>query len=508
MLKKPISERQVLSTPIAHNEQDGILGATESYITISHNIFINQRTRISMNTQYAVCHLQRASGNDSGMSCHIERKNTKGETYIPENADKSRTHLNRELIKFPDGVNNRTSAIQYRLYHAGLQRKVANNQTKAIRIILSGTHEQMMKIEADGNLDKWIAINLAWLKKNFGEDNLVSCCLHMGEKTPHLHATVVPIVIKERKRREREGEKKYKTKSHGPRLSADDVMSRYNMKKYQDSYGVAMNSFGLERGIVGSTAKHKSNDTYYKEQMLKYEDDIAKLQTEVEKNNEGKNTLLALFGKGDLAKAKKEIQSKDDEIAKLKEQIHLLESSKAKLIEKHIQEIVTLKNGYQREITTAIRRAETSEASSQDKERQIKNQEQRISQLERKAYPERYRLSSGAVLDHIFVPNYLHPSLHIWTKVGNELFDDVKYDVDYKAAQQHFKGIITDEEFVNAVFEPFEQVNEIQTQLLGTAFVAMTGGPTQAHVGTSGGGSQSELPWGEKEKNRKNARRR
>ena len=26
------------------------------------------------NTQYAVCHLQRGSGNDSGMSCHIERK--------------------------------------------------------------------------------------------------------------------------------------------------------------------------------------------------------------------------------------------------------------------------------------------------------------------------------------------------------------------------------------------------------------------------------------------------
>ena len=30
------------------------------------------------NTQYAVCHLQRGSGNDSGMSCHIERKDAKG----------------------------------------------------------------------------------------------------------------------------------------------------------------------------------------------------------------------------------------------------------------------------------------------------------------------------------------------------------------------------------------------------------------------------------------------
>ena len=56
------------------------------------------------NIQYAVCHLQRGSGSDSGMSCHIERKDAKGKTYVPDNADAKRTHLNRELIKFPQGV--------------------------------------------------------------------------------------------------------------------------------------------------------------------------------------------------------------------------------------------------------------------------------------------------------------------------------------------------------------------------------------------------------------------
>ena len=80
------------------------------------------------NIQYAVCHLQRGSGSDSGMSCHIERKYTKGKTYVPDNADRSRTHLNRELIRFPDGVRNRTEAIQYHIDHAGLSRKVAKNQ--------------------------------------------------------------------------------------------------------------------------------------------------------------------------------------------------------------------------------------------------------------------------------------------------------------------------------------------------------------------------------------------
>ena len=101
------------------------------------------------NIQYAVCHLQRGSGSDSGMSCHIERKDAKGKTYVPDNAETKRTHLNRELIKFPQGVANRTEAIQYRIDHAGLHRKVGKNQTKAIRIILTGTHEQMMKYEDD-----------------------------------------------------------------------------------------------------------------------------------------------------------------------------------------------------------------------------------------------------------------------------------------------------------------------------------------------------------------------
>ena len=77
--------------------------------------------------QYAVCHLQRGSGSDSGMSFHIERKDVKGKTYVPDNADAKRSHLNRELIKFLQEVANRTEAIQHRIEHASLHRKVGKN---------------------------------------------------------------------------------------------------------------------------------------------------------------------------------------------------------------------------------------------------------------------------------------------------------------------------------------------------------------------------------------------
>ena len=449
------------------------------------------------NTQYAVCHLQRGSGNDSGMSCHIERKDANGKKYIPVNADANRTQLNRELIAFPAGVKNGTDAIQFRIIHAGLHRKVGKNQCKAIRIILTGTHEQMMKIQDSGRLDKWTDANLKWLRETFGEDNLVSCVLHMDEKTPHLHATVVPIVTTERLRKKREGEKKYETKS-GPRLSADDVMRRGKLHEYQNSYAAAMKPFGLQRGIVGSTAKHQANSEYYKQQVSRYEEDIARLQADIEKAREGKNTILSWFGKGDLAKAKKELGEKDELIAKLKGQIQILTAEKEHLQEQHKSDIEQLRNGYQKEIDKAIHRAETAERQSKEKDAVIDKQKQHIDQLDRKANPQRYRLSSRAELVRINVPNYRNPSLHIWTRVGNEVFEETKFQIDYNVAQAHFNRQITDEEFVNAVFEPQEQVNEIQANLLGVAFELAIGGPAQAHVGTGGGGSSSELLWNDK----------
>mgnify|MGYP000655453437 CR=1 FL=1 len=70
----------------------------------------------------------------------------------------------------------------------------------------------------------------------------------------------------------------------------------------------------------------------------------------------------------------------------------------------------------------------------------------------------------------------------------------------YDVAQRHFNGQITDEEFVNAVFDPQEQVNGKQAELLGAVFTLAAGGPAEVHVGTGGGGSSSELPWRDKDK--------
>lgn len=455
------------------------------------------------NIQYAVCHLQRGNGNDSGMSCHIERKTADGKVYIPDNADKTRTHLNRELITFPHGVRNRTEAVQYRIDNAGLHRKVGKNQTKAVRIILTGSHEQMMKIEQSGRLDKWTAANLKWLRDTFGAENVVSCVLHMDEKTPHLHATVVPIVTGERKRKSREGEKKYRTQI-GPRLSADDVMGRARLSAYQNTYAEAMREFGLQRGVVGSTAKHQSNGEYYRQQMLQYENDIARLNAEVERANEGRNVLLSWIGKGDLAKAKKDLSAKDEQIANLKEQIKTLQAERTAIVQQHKQELAKLRNGYQVEIDKAIKEAESLRKAVQLKDARIEQQSKCIAELDRKANPQRYRLSSGAELEHFNIPNLgaSMPSIHIWTDVQGEKYDAREYiDTINPVWQEYLRGTATVYELINDIFEPQEQVSEAQADLLGTALILATGGPAQTRVGTGAGGPHSDMPWDGKKNN-------
>lgn len=265
-----------------------------------------------------------------------------------------------------------------------------------------------------------------------------------------------------------------------------------------------MSEFGLKRGIVGSTARHIATSTHYKQQMQQLEENIANLQKEMEKTKEGKSTIFAIFGKGDLAKARKELASKDEELAKLQAQIAKLEAEKASLKQKHESDIAKLRNVYQKEINAAIRRAEIAERKAVEKDAVIGRQKSWIDELDRKVNPQRYRLSSGAeLIGHRFLGNNPYTvTLKIWTIVKDIEHTAVTYLSDSDKRLKAFSnGELTEHEFVNACFSAAEQVSEIQANLLSAAIELATGGAAQPHIGTGGGGSTSELPWKDKDKN-------
>lgn len=244
---------------------------------------------------FVVLHLEKAKGADTKMSAHIER------TFIAGNVDESRIHLNRELVAFPEGVKSRSAAIEHRLENANLKRKVGKNQVHAIRVMLSASPEAMERIQQEGRLDDWCKQSVEWMQETFGKENLVSAVLHMDEKTPHIHATVVPIVIAARRKKKSEEcvKKHYRKKAEGSRLCADDVMTQVKLKNYQSSYAEAMLPFGLERGIDGSEARHISTREYYTEQYRRaknIKEDIVLLTEQKEQVSE------------DLSKAKSELK--------------------------------------------------------------------------------------------------------------------------------------------------------------------------------------------------------
>lgn len=245
---------------------------------------------------------------------------------------------------------------------------------------------------------------------------------------------------------------------------------------------------------AASKKRHLDHENHVRERISKdLDEEIARKQDKA--NRENGNAIISgvarLFGKGKYADLEKENDALKKQLTVLMGKMNTTEMEHRSLLGQSIER--------QKELETVINK---QQSEINNLRMVIEEKNNLIARLDRLAYPQRYRLSSGAELDRIFVPNYLHPSLHIWTRVGDERFDDIKYDILYDIAQKHYRGELTDEEFVNAVFEPQEQVSEAQARLIGAAFMLASGGLTQAHVGTGNGGSQSDLPWGEKKKQR------
>ena len=303
---------------------------------------------------------------DTTQSDHIERK------IIPKNADPTRTHLNRVLVEYPDGVYGRDEAIAHRLNTADIRRKITHDQVRVVRVVLSGTHEDMMNIQEKGELDEWCNDSIQWLQATFGKDNVVAAHLHMDEKTPHIHAAVVPIVTGERRKAKKEqadGKRKYRKKTNSVRLCADDLFNRQTLVAYHDNYARVMAKYGLQRGVRGSEARHTTTMQYYRD--LKRKNEVLETETRLlqEKKAEAQEELKqvkaeirtdklksaaadtatalassvgSLFGSGKMKSLERRNEDLQDRILELEDEARQRERQQAK----QIQEI---RNAYEQQ---------------------------------------------------------------------------------------------------------------------------------------------------------------
>ncbi len=155
-------------------------------------------------------------------------------------------------------------AINNRIRECGI--KTRKGQNLALEIVITGSHETMESM-TDVVREQWIRETLEWVKRHFGEKNIIAAALHMDETTPHIHFIVVPIYYGESRRtksylrRQKEHTGKEPQKSY--RLSADAFFTTRKKKDYHSSYSEEVGEhFGLRRPIEadpGSRVRHKES---------------------------------------------------------------------------------------------------------------------------------------------------------------------------------------------------------------------------------------------------------
>lgn len=155
------------------------------------------------------------------------------------NAEYDAVRPNREYVNHEQ--KDYWSLAEARIQEAGVKR-VRSDSVRAMEVILTGSPEAFVRDAqgraADYSKSKWAQDNLHFLQERYGAKNVVSFTLHQDEKTPHIHAVVVPI-------------------TEDNRLSADKLFNPHSLRQLQTDYAAAMEQYGMARGVEHSQAQHQ-----------------------------------------------------------------------------------------------------------------------------------------------------------------------------------------------------------------------------------------------------------
>lgn len=202
---------------------------------------------------FAVFHAEKVTTGASSLGAHIDR--SPGQEYTYKNADPERLQENVHCDCGESSKMKLNEAIDSRIKAAYTGTKgIRKDAVKGLSMVFTGSHDEMKKIFSDEKTKiDWLNANIKFVQNEFGADNIVRFTLHMDEKTPHVHAVVVPLTT-------------------DGRLSAKEVLgNRIAMSQRQTRYADQMQPFGLERGVVGSKAVHNNEGWYLGQQKKEQE---------------------------------------------------------------------------------------------------------------------------------------------------------------------------------------------------------------------------------------------
>ena len=227
------------------------------------------------------------------------------------------------------------------------------NRRTVANIILGGSREQMHKLAygdqkvdiakgADNrqiirhpDIEKWAVDMYNFISKRFGEENIIAFVVHLDEKNPHVHCTLVPV------------NKKNKISWKSVFSGRNKVEGQKIWKGIHDEVAEVNKKYNLERGddINTTGARHRTSEEYWnwlrdkcnelenqkqgKEDALKFVDEEYR-RTEIKMKGLSKMLLNLEVRKTDLLneiyELEEESQSGQNSVSELQKKINILQT--------------------------------------------------------------------------------------------------------------------------------------------------------------------------------------
>ena len=239
-----------------------------------------------METQKQVVHFQAKKGFTTAQSNEHQRRWTeKGWERANENGriDRSRTRLNFEIVRGGKiQAVDKTLSIPEKLDKNLVSRGIPDPNASCpdaprfrtiVDFIISGSHDTLCRLafgkqDVDMNpgadnstlkrrpeIERWARDMYNVMAGKFGEDNILSFVVHLDERTPHIHADIIPMTADNyiSFKQVFVGKDKYEYRSRSLEL--------------HDLFGAVNRKWGLQRGdsVAITHAKKKSHEEYRRE---------------------------------------------------------------------------------------------------------------------------------------------------------------------------------------------------------------------------------------------------
>ncbi|MFG6425596.1 MAG: plasmid recombination protein [Muribaculaceae bacterium] len=417
------------------------------------------------------------------------------------NYDRPRERLNFEIAK--GGVVqpiDKTKSIPQRIKETLAARGIVDpneelkrkgkepNRRTVVNIIFGGSREQMHRLafgnqEVDlthgadnshitrcSDIEEWAKDVYKFACDKWGEDNIAGFYVHLDEKNPHIHCTLLPITARN----------KFSFKELF--AGKDKIEFKERTLQLHNELAVVNERWGLGRGrsIMETGARHRSTEEYRRE--LRQQCDA--LEIEIGDKHE---TLRELYE--DIRKAEKRCKG-------LSTMVRNLETRETELNAQLAQLEADLSSGagdaadLRRRIADFENKLRVTTSSLADKKLKLKNADRQLARLQSELQSVNEQKANAQTQYREFTADN---QAQIRMRLTDAIFGKAVLDIrSLLSAMTPEQKAVFDDEFLMALSEKPTEILKCAMYL----FAGYVDGAIQFAKGSGGGGSGSELPWG------------